>query len=65
MRESATYPHDIYRAKLISLKYQARRRCWTEIYQKVDERNKKTNAKEDKSKFMRNPYTSTCFQVFL
>jgi hypothetical protein len=45
--------HQLIRHKRISVKFQARRRCWTEICRKVDGPEKTDT------------YTPTCFQVFL
>ena len=62
--------HKIFRKKLISVKYQLRRRCWTEICRKVDggDEEKKSPYKEkeeDSPKYLYHPYTSTCFDLFL
>ena len=62
--------HEIFRKKLISVKYQVRRRCWTEICRKVDGVSKKEGARhkkkeEESPKHMCHPYTSSCFELFI
>ncbi len=49
--------HLLVKLKRISVKQQVRRRCWTEICRKVDGKTKETP--------MWDPYTSSCFQLFL
>lgn len=50
--------HLLVKLKRMSVKQQLRRRCWTEICRKVDGVKTKETSVWD-------PYTSSCFQLFL
>jgi len=63
--------HKIWKKKLISVKNQVGRRCWTEICRKVDggsEEKRVSNKEKEEDEIqehMCHPYTSTCFELFL
>jgi hypothetical protein len=62
----ASLSHEIRLEKLISVKHQIRRRCWTEICRKVDGRDqKKAQTTKEEALLLSYPYTSTCFQLFI
>ena len=62
MEESIS--NTLIKIKLTSVKYQVRRKCWTEMCRKVDGRDKKKE-KNERRPAMLHPYSSDCFQLFI
>ena len=64
MEESIS--HSLFKKKLMSVKNQAKRKCWTEMCRKVDGRSEEADKKKKKGEApVLHPYSNNCFQVFI